>query len=55
MNADVAITIIFGGWVASVAIAGGIFAWYSARASKALRALEQLNRKRPTRAQPRRL
>jgi hypothetical protein len=48
MNADVVITIIFGGEVALAAVAGGIFAWHSARASRDLGRHEQLNGARAT-------
>jgi hypothetical protein len=43
MNADLAITILFGGEVALAGVAGGIFAWHTARASKDLGGDEQLN------------
>jgi hypothetical protein len=44
MNPDVAITIILGGEVALLGIAGGIVTWYAARLSNDPASAEKLNR-----------
>lgn len=44
MNPDVAITIIFGGWVAVVGIAVGFLTWRAARLSKDPEGVEKLKR-----------
>jgi hypothetical protein len=47
MNPDVAITIILGGEVALVGIAGGILTWHAARLLKDFKSAEKLNRTEP--------
>jgi hypothetical protein len=52
MNPDVAITIILGGEVALLGIAGGIMMWRAARTFKDFERTERLNRVLASRVQP---
>jgi hypothetical protein len=52
MNPDVAITIILGGEVALVGIAGGIVTWHAARSFKDFERAEKLNRVVASRPRP---